>query len=50
MSLMIKELWELNFQLNDFIIVYAQKCDNKFLNLKEGIKDLARAMIKTKLN
>ncbi|KAH0655911.1 hypothetical protein KY285_030793 [Solanum tuberosum] len=35
-----KELRELNFQLDDFI-VYAQKCDSKFLNLK-GIKDLAK--------
>ncbi|XP_015162380.1 zinc finger MYM-type protein 1-like [Solanum tuberosum] len=42
-----KEIRELNFQLNDFI-VYAQKCDRKFLNLK-GIKDLARVMIETKL-
>ncbi|KAH0748865.1 hypothetical protein KY290_028097 [Solanum tuberosum] len=41
-----KELRELNFQLDDFI-VYAQKCDSKFLNLK-GIKDLARVMIETK--
>ncbi|XP_049405062.1 uncharacterized protein LOC125868465 [Solanum stenotomum] len=43
-----KELWELNFQLDDFI-VYAQKCDSKFLNLK-GIKDLAKVMIETKLD
>ncbi|XP_049381978.1 uncharacterized protein LOC125846522 [Solanum stenotomum] len=43
-----KELRELNFQLDDFI-VYAQKCDSKFLNLK-GIKDLARVMIETKLD
>ncbi|XP_049356325.1 uncharacterized protein LOC125820946 [Solanum verrucosum] len=43
-----KELRELNFQLDDFI-VYAQKCDNKFLNLK-GIKDLAKVMIETKLD
>ncbi|KAH0681950.1 hypothetical protein KY289_019702 [Solanum tuberosum] len=41
-----KELRELNFQLDDFI-VYAQKCDSKFLNLK-GIKDLAKVMIETK--
>ncbi|XP_015159299.1 zinc finger MYM-type protein 1-like, partial [Solanum tuberosum] len=43
-----KELRELNFQLDDFI-VYAQKCDSKFLNLK-GIKDLAKVMIETKLD
>ncbi|XP_049343478.1 uncharacterized protein LOC125807782 [Solanum verrucosum] len=43
-----KELRELNFQLDDFI-VYAQKCDRKFLNLK-GIKDLAKVMIETKLD
>ncbi|XP_049361518.1 uncharacterized protein LOC125826240 [Solanum verrucosum] len=43
-----KELREHNFQLDDFI-VYAQKCDRKFLNLK-GIKDLARVMIETKLD
>ncbi|KAH0688912.1 hypothetical protein KY289_016270 [Solanum tuberosum] len=43
-----KELQELNFQLDDFI-VYAQKCDSKFLNLK-GIKDLAKVMIETKLD
>ncbi|XP_049364333.1 uncharacterized protein LOC125829108 [Solanum verrucosum] len=43
-----KELRELNFQLDDFI-VYAQKCDSKFLNLK-GIKDLARVMVGTKLD
>ncbi|KAG5600467.1 hypothetical protein H5410_031837 [Solanum commersonii] len=43
-----KELRELNFQLDDFI-VYAQKCDSKFLNLK-GIKGLARVMIETKLD
>ncbi|KAH0663102.1 hypothetical protein KY284_028033 [Solanum tuberosum] len=43
-----KELRELNFQRDDFI-VYAQKCDSKFLNLK-GIKDLAKVMIETKLD
>ncbi|XP_049399788.1 uncharacterized protein LOC125863849 [Solanum stenotomum] len=43
-----KELRKLNFQLDDFI-VYAQKCDSKFLNLK-GIKDLAKVMIETKLD
>ncbi|XP_015166997.1 uncharacterized protein [Solanum tuberosum] len=43
-----KELREFNFQLDDFI-VYAQKCDSMFLNLK-GIKDLARMMIETKLD
>ncbi|KAG5587397.1 hypothetical protein H5410_047831 [Solanum commersonii] len=43
-----KELRELNFQLDDFI-VYGQKCDSKFLNLK-GIKDLAKVMIETKLD
>ncbi|KAH0644611.1 hypothetical protein KY284_032495 [Solanum tuberosum] len=43
-----KELRELNFQLDDFI-VYAQKCDSKFLTLK-GIKDLAKVMIETKLD
>ncbi|KAH0758109.1 hypothetical protein KY290_021602 [Solanum tuberosum] len=43
-----KELREHNFQLDDFI-VYAQKCDSKFLTLK-GIKDLARVMIETKLD
>ncbi|XP_049355730.1 uncharacterized protein LOC125820333 [Solanum verrucosum] len=43
-----KELRLLNSQLGDFI-VYAQKCDSKFLNLK-GIKDLARVMIETKLD
>ncbi|KAH0706364.1 hypothetical protein KY289_011440 [Solanum tuberosum] len=43
-----KELRELNFQLNDFI-VYAQKYDSKLLNLK-GIKDLARVMIETTLD
>ncbi|KAH0647859.1 hypothetical protein KY285_033107 [Solanum tuberosum] len=43
-----KELQEFNFQLDDFI-VYAQKCDSMFLNLK-GIKDLARMMIETKLD
>ncbi|KAH0655109.1 hypothetical protein KY285_029991 [Solanum tuberosum] len=35
-------------ELNDFI-VYAQKYDSKFLNLK-GIKDLARVMIETTLD
>ncbi|XP_015168135.1 uncharacterized protein [Solanum tuberosum] len=43
-----KELRELNFQLDDFI-VYAQKFNSKFLNLK-GIKDLAKVMIETKLD
>ncbi|XP_070037298.1 uncharacterized protein [Nicotiana tomentosiformis] len=42
------KLRELGFQLDSFI-VYAQKCDSRFLNL-EGIKDFARVMIETKLN
>jgi len=42
------KLRELGFQLDSFI-VYAQKCDSRFLNLK-GIKDFARAMIVTKLD
>nr|XP_016439432.1 PREDICTED: zinc finger MYM-type protein 1-like [Nicotiana tabacum] len=39
---------ELGFQLDSFI-VYAQKCDSRFLNLK-GIKDFASVMIETKLD
>ncbi|XP_016477227.1 uncharacterized protein LOC107798711 [Nicotiana tabacum] len=42
------KLRELGFQLDNFI-VYAQKCDSKFLNLK-GIKDLARVMVETKFD
>ncbi|XP_009628741.2 uncharacterized protein [Nicotiana tomentosiformis] len=42
------KLRELGFQLDSFI-VYAQKCDSRFLNLK-GIKDFARLMIVTKLD
>ncbi|XP_009593753.2 uncharacterized protein [Nicotiana tomentosiformis] len=42
------KLRELGFQLDSFI-VYAQKSDSKFLNLK-GIKDFARVMIVTKLD
>ncbi|XP_009768121.2 uncharacterized protein [Nicotiana sylvestris] len=42
------KLRELDFQLDSFI-VYAQKCDSRFLNLK-GIKDFARVMIETKLD
>ncbi|XP_009801154.2 uncharacterized protein [Nicotiana sylvestris] len=42
------KLRELDFQLDSFI-VYAQKCDSKFLNLK-GIKDLARVMVETKVD
>ncbi|XP_075098778.1 uncharacterized protein LOC142175699 [Nicotiana tabacum] len=42
------KLRELGFQLDSFII-YAQKSDSKFLNLK-GIKDFARVMIVTKLD
>nr|XP_016457750.1 PREDICTED: uncharacterized protein LOC107781543 [Nicotiana tabacum] len=42
------KLRELGFQLDSFI-VYAQKCDRKFLNLK-GIKDLARVMVETKVD
>ncbi|XP_016502921.2 uncharacterized protein LOC107821044 [Nicotiana tabacum] len=42
------KLRELGFQLDTFI-VYAQKCDSKFLNLK-GIKDLARVMVETKVD
>ncbi|KAG5572535.1 hypothetical protein H5410_062301 [Solanum commersonii] len=45
---LVKRASELNFQLDDFI-VYGQKCDSKFLNLK-GIKDLAKVMIETKLD
>nr|XP_009760499.1 PREDICTED: uncharacterized protein LOC104212839 [Nicotiana sylvestris] len=37
------KLRKLDFQLDSFI-VYAQKCDSRFLNLK-GIKDFARVMI-----
>ncbi|XP_070044831.1 uncharacterized protein [Nicotiana tomentosiformis] len=39
---------ELGFQLDSFI-VYAQKYDSRFLNLK-GIKNFARVMIETKLD
>nr|XP_009771008.1 PREDICTED: uncharacterized protein LOC104221625 [Nicotiana sylvestris] len=42
------KLRELGFQINSFI-VYAQKCDSRFLNLK-GIKDFARVMIEAKLD